>query len=139
MPQLYYIDHYLLYQILDIYIIYYYVHSYHRSYPNCLYLKGLNQKNNNNLYLGTGQTISGNYGTFWNISVDLTEVSKNPKVIKEVKTEDGSVKKFLNLKMGKLKKPFNPEKEHPTDMYISWNDYEPEKTVEDKEGSNLPF
>ena len=97
------------------------------------------QKNNNNLYLGTGQTISGNYGTFWNISVDLTEVSKNPKVIKEVKTEDGSVKKFLNLKMGKLKKPFNPEKEHPTDMYISWNDYEPEKTVEDKEGSNLPF
>ena len=37
------------------------------------------------LYLGWGKSMSGKYGDFWNLTIDLGKVSNNPHVIKEHK------------------------------------------------------
>ena len=95
-------------------------------------------KQNHNIWLGNGQTITGKLGTFWNLTINLTELGKNPQIIKEINTKDG-VQKIVDIQMGKRQNPLPTKGQFPIDMYLKWNSFEPEKTVEDKEGSNLPF
>ena len=84
------------------------------------------------LYLGWGKSMSGKYGDFWNLTIDLGKVSNNPHVIKEHKG-----KKYLNITMSKLSKPF----EDGSDVRLSWNDFVPEKKeIQESSGAdNVPF
>jgi len=88
---------------------------------------------NERLNLGWGKTMKGPFGEFWNLTINIDELSRNHHVIKEHKG-----KKYLNLTMSKLSKPF----EDGSDMGIAWNDFTPEKKEEvneNKSTNNVPF
>jgi hypothetical protein len=85
---------------------------------------------NNKLYLGRGWTKTGKYGDFYNLQIDLNKLAENPNCIQKV-----GDRKFLNLTMGKLQKPLKAGQ----DLYVAWNDFTPAKTVEEKQGNDMPF
>ena len=50
----------------------------------------------NTIYLGNGKTATGQYGEFYNITINLNKVKENPNVVEEFKGT-----KFIRLRISK--------------------------------------
>ena len=37
------------------------------------------------IYLGTGKTVDGKFGTFYNVTISLNKIKDNPQVVEEFK------------------------------------------------------
>tara|TARA_B100001939_G_scaffold299841_1_gene275438 strand:- start:500 stop:784 length:285 start_codon:yes stop_codon:yes gene_type:complete len=90
------------------------------------------------IYLGSGKTVTGQFGEFYNVTLNLDKIKKHPQVV-----EDYKGNKFVRLRISKKEKT----DEYGKNVLVVWNDPNKIKTktessqtqlkVEDNTG--LPF
>tara|TARA_R110000744_G_scaffold3191_4_gene12459 strand:- start:1140 stop:1448 length:309 start_codon:yes stop_codon:yes gene_type:complete len=59
-----------------------------------------NTQKSDTVYLGNGKTATGQYGEFYNITINLNKVKENPNVVEEFKGT-----KFIRLRISKKQQP----------------------------------
>ena len=52
------------------------------------------------IYLGSGKTVTGQYGEFFNVTLNLDKIKQNPNVV-----EDYKGNKFVRLRISKKEQP----------------------------------
>ena len=87
------------------------------------------------IYLGSGKTVNSQYGEFYNVSINIDKIKKNPQVV-----EDYKGNKFVRLKISKKDKV----DEYGKNVLVIWNDPSKIKKKTDdniisNDDSNLPF
>ena len=87
------------------------------------------------VYLGSGKTVDGKFGEFFNVTLNLDKIKENPQVVEEYKNT-----KFIRLRISKKDQP----DQYGKNLNIVWND--PSKIQKKNEGetqsqqdSGLPF
>lgn len=93
---------------------------------------------NETIYLGSGKSITGQFGEFFNVTINLDKIKKHPQVV-----EDYKGNKFVRLRISKKEKT----DEYGKNLLIVWNDptkiktkaetNKPQMKIEDNTG--LPF
>ncbi len=86
------------------------------------------------IYLGSGKTVTGQYGEFFNVTLNLDKIKQNPNVV-----EDYKGTKFVRLRISKKEQPDKFGK----NVNVVWNDPSKiQKKTETQTSSNdtgLPF
>ncbi len=86
------------------------------------------------VYLGSGKTVTGQYGEFFNVTLNLDKIKQNPDVV-----EDYKGTKFVRLRISKKEQPDKFGK----NVNVVWNDPSKiQKKTETQTSSNdtgLPF
>lgn len=87
------------------------------------------------IYLGSGKTVTSQYGEFYNVTINIDKIKKNPQVV-----EDYKGNKFVRLRISKKDKV----DEYGKNVLVIWNDPSKiKKKTEDHITSNdddgLPF
>ena len=87
------------------------------------------------IYLGSGKTVNSQYGEFYNVSINIDKIKKNPQVV-----EDYKGNKFVRLKISKKDKV----DEYGKNVLVIWNDPSKIKKKTDdniisNDDNNLPF
>jgi hypothetical protein len=86
------------------------------------------------IYLGSGKTVTGQYGEFFNVTLNLDKIKQNPDVV-----EDYKGNKFVRLRISKKEQPDKFGK----NVNVVWNDPSKiQKKTETQTSSNdtgLPF
>jgi hypothetical protein len=85
------------------------------------------------IYLGSGKTVTGQYGEFFNVTLNLDKIKENPDVVEEYKGN-----KFVRLRISKRDKADQFGK----NVNVVWNDPSKIKKKTETQGaedSGLPF
>jgi hypothetical protein len=86
------------------------------------------------IYLGSGKTVTGQYGEFFTVTLNLDKIKQNPDVV-----EDYKGNKFVRLRISKKEQPDKFGK----NVNVVWNDPSKiQKKTETQTSSNdtgLPF
>lgn len=86
------------------------------------------------IYLGSGKTVTGQYGEFFNVTLNLDKIKQNPDVV-----EDYKGTKFVRLRISKKEQP----DKYGKNVNVVWNDPSKiQKKTETQTSSNdtgLPF
>lgn len=86
------------------------------------------------IYLGSGKTVTGQYGEFFNVTLNLDKIKQNPNVV-----EDYKGNKFVRLRISKKEQPDKFGK----NVNVVWADASKiQKKTETQTSSNdtgLPF
>jgi hypothetical protein len=86
------------------------------------------------IYLGSGKTVTGQYGEFFNVTLNLDKIKDNANVVEEYKGT-----KFVRLRISKKEQPDKFGK----NVNVVWNDPSKiKKKTETQTSSNdtgLPF
>tara|TARA_R100000149_G_C5877095_1_gene141082 strand:+ start:2830 stop:3093 length:264 start_codon:yes stop_codon:yes gene_type:complete len=83
------------------------------------------------VYLGSGKTATGQYGEFFNVTINLNRINENPDVVEEYKGT-----KFVRLRVTKKAKA----DQYGKDVMVTWNDTRKYKKEEEtKDAKDLPF
>jgi len=88
------------------------------------------------VYLGSGKTVTGQYGEFFNITLNLDKIKENPDVVEEYKGN-----KFVRLRVSKRDKADQFGK----NVNVVWNDPSKIKrktetqTASSSDDADLPF
>jgi hypothetical protein len=86
------------------------------------------------IYLGSGKTVTGQYGEFFNVTLNLDKIKQNPNVV-----EDYKGTKFVRLRISKKEQP----DKYGKNVNVVWNDpSKMQKKTETQTSSNdtgLPF
>jgi hypothetical protein len=86
------------------------------------------------VYLGSGKTVTGQYGEFFNVTLNLDKIKQNPNVV-----EDYKGTKFVRLRISKKEQP----DKYGKNVNVVWNDPSKiQKKTETQTSSNdtgLPF
>tara|TARA_Y100000114_G_C11497452_1_gene202702 strand:- start:54 stop:323 length:270 start_codon:yes stop_codon:yes gene_type:complete len=85
------------------------------------------------IYLGSGKTVTGQYGEFFNVTLNLDKIKQNPDVV-----EDYKGNKFVRLRISKKDKPDQFGK----NVNVVWNDPSKIKRkteTQTADDSGLPF
>jgi hypothetical protein len=86
------------------------------------------------VYLGSGKTVTGQYGEFFNVTLNLDKIKQNPDVV-----EDYKGTKFVRLRISKKEQP----DKYGKNVNVVWNDpSKMQKKTETQTSSNdtgLPF
>jgi hypothetical protein len=86
------------------------------------------------VYLGSGKTVTGQYGEFFNVTLNLDKIKQNPDVV-----EDYKGTKFVRLRISKKEQP----DKYGKNVNVVWNDPSKiQKKTETQTSSNdtgLPF
>ena len=84
------------------------------------------------IYLGSGKTATGQYGEFFNITINLNKINEHPDVIEEFKGT-----KFVRLHVTKKSKT----DDYGKNVMVTWNDTRKYKEEQEskKENKSLPF
>tara|TARA_R110000744_G_scaffold347282_4_gene452825 strand:- start:2336 stop:2674 length:339 start_codon:yes stop_codon:yes gene_type:complete len=67
----------------------------------------------NTIYLGSGKTATGQYGEFFNITLNLNKINENAKVVEEFKGT-----KFVRLRVSKK----SQTDQYGKNVMVTWND-----------------
>ncbi len=86
------------------------------------------------IYLGSGKTVTGQYGEFFNVTLNLDKIKQNPNVV-----EDYKGNKFVRLRISKKEQP----DKYGKNVNVVWADPSKiQKKTETQTSSNdtgLPF
>lgn len=86
------------------------------------------------VYLGSGKTVTGQYGEFFNVTLNLDKIKQNPNVV-----EDYKGNKFVRLRISKKEQP----DKYGKNVNVVWADASKiQKKTETQTSSNdtgLPF
>ena len=85
------------------------------------------------IYLGSGKTVTGQYGEFFNVTLNLDKIKQNPNVV-----EDYKGNKFVRLRISKKEQPDKFVK----NVNVVWNDpikIKRKTETQTTEDSGLPF
>ena len=86
------------------------------------------------VYLGSGKTVTGQYGEFFNVTLNLDKIKQNPNVVEEYKGN-----KFVRLSISKKEQP----DKYGKNVNVVWADASKiQKKTETQTSSNdtgLPF
>tara|TARA_A100001391_G_scaffold86822_1_gene57229 strand:+ start:292 stop:564 length:273 start_codon:yes stop_codon:yes gene_type:complete len=86
------------------------------------------------IYLGSGKTATGQYGEFFNVTINLNKLNEYPQVVEEYKGT-----KFVRLRVTKKAKV----DKYGKDVMVTWNDTSGYKDKEESgkpvEAKSLPF
>jgi len=86
------------------------------------------------IYLGSGKTVTGQYGEFFNVTLNLDKIKQNPNVV-----EDYKGNKFVRLRISKKEQP----DKYGKNVNVVWADASKiQKKTETQTSSNdtgLPF
>ena len=88
------------------------------------------------IYLGTGKTVDGKFGTFYNVTISLNKIKDNPQVVEEFKGN-----KYIRLRISQKKEADKFGK----NVSVVWNDGKPKQEQQEEKRSasevqdGLPF
>ena len=88
------------------------------------------------IYLGTGKTVDGKFGTFYNVTISLNKIKENPQVVEEYKGN-----KYIRLRISQKKEADKFGK----NVSVVWNDGKPKQEQQQETRSvsevqdGLPF
>ena len=84
------------------------------------------------IYLGSGKSVTGKYGEFFNVTLNLNKVKANPQVVENFKGNQ-----FIRLKI--IKK--DQIDQYGKDVVVVWNQFDPKEasSKSDSSSTELPF
>ena len=88
------------------------------------------------IYLGTGKTVDGKFGTFYNVTISLNKIKENSHVVEEYKGN-----KYIRLRISQKKEVDQFGK----NVSVVWNDGKPKQEQQQETRSvsgnqdGLPF
>ena len=86
------------------------------------------------IYLGSGKSVTGKYGEFFNVTLNLNKVKDNPQVVENFKGNQ-----FVRLRISKK----DQIDQYGNDVVVVWNQYDPSKETNNSKPSgnttDLPF
>ncbi|QDP53321.1 MAG: hypothetical protein Tp166DCM644871_24 [Prokaryotic dsDNA virus sp.] len=84
------------------------------------------------IYLGSGKSVQGQYGEFFNVTLNLDKIGNHPQVVENYKGN-----KFVRLRISKK----DQKDQYGKDVVVVWNDPSKmeKKTETQSSNTGLPF